>query len=374
MIRSLIRSLRKVEPIRLLPSGKSRGTVVISYMRWPFVEGWDSPKARGHTNAYECLKMAEAYRSLGCTVEAIDYTDTDYVPPADTLVAIDIHSNLERWSLPSGCTSIVHATGPHWLFWNHAELTRLSGVRNRHGIALKPRRQVEPSRAIECANMATVLGNQFTIDTFAFAGKPVHRIPISSAYEFPWPENRDFETARRKFLWVGSYGMVHKGLDLALDAFAGLPDLELTVGGRPEKEDDFTRLYAHVLKDCKNIHYHGWLDMADPVFMEMARTHATIIYPSSAEGGAGSVIHCMHAGMVPATTREASIDLGDFGVAIESADVEAVRRAARAIADMAPSEVESRCRSSYEHVRRVHTRDEFERNYKRFAESLLAGK
>jgi len=361
--------------IRQEPAGKARGCAVISYITWPFVEGFDSPKMRGHTNAYEVTAMAEAYRDLGFRVEIIDCGDMTYVAPADCRVAIDIHGNLERWqgALPAGCKRILHATGPHWLFFNHAELSRLQSVQTRKGVALKPRRQVEPSSGLEVADEVVVLGNDFTRQSFLFGGKPVTRVPISSAYEFAWPGNRDFETARKKFLWVGSYGMVHKGLDLALDAFAGTPDLELTVCGRPEKEEDFYRLYERQLLKTPNIRLHGWLDMATPDFAEIVRTHAAVIYPSSAEGGAGSVIHCMHAGMLPVCTTEASIDLGDFGVHVASGTVEAVQAACRAVAEMPASEVESRARAAYEHVRRVHTRGKFRENYRKFAERITEG-
>lgn len=364
---------KKKTVVRLKPKGPSKGCVVISYITWPFVEGVDSPKMRGHTNAHEVTVMAQMFLDLGFRVEVCDYNNESYVPPQDSKVAIDIHGNLENWELADGCKKILHATGCHWLFMNHAELSRLISVRERHGIALQPQRQVRPSRGVEVADEVVVLGNEFTRGTFLFGGKPVTRIPISSAYEFVWPEGRDFEKAKSKFLWVGSYGMVHKGLDLALDAFAGMPELELTVCGRPEKEADFFNLYEKHLKQSLNIKLHGWLDMASPDFLEIARTHASVIYPSSAEGGAGSVIHCMHAGMLPICTTEASIDLGDFGVHVESATVEAVQKGCRAIAGMSSSEVEARARGALEHVRRDHTREKFQENYRQFAERITGG-
>ena len=360
----------KKKVVRLKPKGSSRGCVSISYITWPFLEGVDSPKMRGHTNAYEVTVMAQAFLDLGFRVEVCDYDDESYRPPEDCKVAVDLHGNLERWELPQDCKKILHATGAHWLFMNHAELSRLISLRQRHGVALNPQRHVKPSRGVEVADQVVVLGNEFTRGTFLFGGKPVTRIPISSAYEFAWPEGRDFEKAKKKFLWVGSYGMVHKGLDLALDAFAGMPELELTVCGRPEKEADFYRLYEKHLKRTPNIKLHGWLDMGSADFLEIARTHAAVIYPSSAEGGAGSVIHCMHAGLLPVCTTEASIDLGDFGVHVESATVESVQKACRAVASMSTGEVENRAWSAYEHVRREHTRDKFQDNYRKFAAKI----
>lgn len=376
VIQTLKRFFQKPKPvIRLKPDSPSRGVVSFSYITWPFLEGIDSKKMMGHTNPFECTTMAETFRQLGFEVHIVDYHNTDYVPPANCRVAIDIHSNLELWAkhLPADCQKILHVTGPHWLFWNHAELSRLLSVQNRKGVALTPRRPTEASRSIEVANVATVLGNQFTMDTFKFAGNPIKRIPISSAYEFAWPEGRDFEKARKKFLWVGSYGMVHKGLDLVLDAFAQMPEFELTICGRPEKEPDFFKAYEKEIKHTANIHYYGWLDMASPGFLELARTHAAIVYPSCAEGGAGSVIHCMHAGLMPIVTTEASIDIKDFGMLIENGDVDSVIAAVRKFAMLPTSEIETRARASYDHVRAAHTRAKFQENFAAFARELTAG-
>jgi len=98
--------------------------------------------------------------------------------------------------------------------------------------------------------------------------------------------------------------MVHKGLDLALDAFARMPEFQLTVCGRPEKEHDFFDAYRKELTGTDNIHLAGWTDLAAEGFDRIRRTHAGMIYPSSSEGCAGSIVHCTHAGLVPIVTRE----------------------------------------------------------------------
>ena len=354
---------------------KSRGTIVISYLSNGWSVSGGIADARGHTNVAECGIMVEAYLDLGFDVILVDYNNGTFVPASDCRLVVDLHSNLERWDgvLQKSCRRVLHATGPHWMEYNLSELNRLQGVCERKGVALLPRRQLQPSKGGMFADHITAVGNTYTMETFHFTGKPMTRIPISSAYELPWPDSREMSVARSRFLWVGSFGMVQKGLDLALDAFAGMPDLELTVCGRPEKEEDFYRLYEKELLCTPNIHFHGWLDMGTPAFAEIARTHAAVIYPSSAEGGAGSVIHCMHAGMLPICTTEASIDLEDFGVHVESGTVEAVQKACRAVAGMPASEIEKRARAAYEHVRAVHTRERFRENYRQFAERIVEG-
>ena len=73
--------------VKLQPEALSRGAVVISYITWPFREGLDSAKMRGHTNAFEVIAMAESYLELGYRVEICDYENTHYKLPADCVVA-----------------------------------------------------------------------------------------------------------------------------------------------------------------------------------------------------------------------------------------------------------------------------------------------
>lgn len=365
---------KPAELVVLRPQGKERGSVAISYITWPFREGWDSPRARGHTNAFEVVAMAEAWRDLGFRVEVCDYDDRSFFPSADCVVAIDLHSNLERWEnqLPSGCVKILHATGCHWRFQNEAESQRLQALKERRGVELAPRRQVAPTRAAEIADHIVVLGNNFTMDTFRWSGKPITRIPISSAYEFNWPNERDFETARRRFLWMGSYGMVHKGLDLVLEAFAALPDLQLTVCGRPEKEEDFFSEYRYELKQLPNICLRGWISLNSPEFEEIATSHAAVIYPSASEGGGGSVIHCMHAGLLPVCTPEASVETQGCGLELEAASVEAVKKAVQSVAFASAHDVATLAESARHSVRARHTRDNFKSSYRAFASRMAA--
>ena len=134
-------------------------------------------------------------------------------------------------SINEDCVKILHIDTAHWLFHNTAEHQRLLALQQRRKLTLPTRRSLKPNSAIECADYATILGNEFTISTYQYANKPLYRVPISAPVEYPWPEDKDFDASRRHFLWFGSVGFVHKGLDLVLEAFAEMPDYQLTVCG-----------------------------------------------------------------------------------------------------------------------------------------------
>jgi glycosyltransferase involved in cell wall biosynthesis len=350
---------------------QSRGKIVLSYLTAPFLEKSGSAGPRGHTNWQECRVMVESWREAGFAVEVVPATDARYVPSDDAFALIDIHANLERWRDHPAPVKILHATGAHWLTQNRAELERLEALRNRRGVSLVPRRAAAPSRGAECATVITYLGNDFTAGTFRFAQKPLHRVPLSSAYEFSFPEKKDWATARRRFLWLGSYGMVHKGLDLVLEAFADNPDLHLTICGRPEKEADFFETYRKELTALPNIHLAGWTDPASPEFESLRQTHGFCVYPSCSEGGGGSLIHCMHAGLVPLATHEASVDLGSAGILIPEGTVSEVSRKVREAAALSPTELQHRAEQIWQSVRQNHTLSQFQTCYANLVKEMV---
>ena len=356
--------------VRLAPRQKNpRGTISLSYLTDCF--GAD-PAAHYHSNRWECCAIARAFTDAGFRVEAIDYHESRYSPPGDCAAVIDLHSNLERFAplLPATAKKILHATGANWLFQNNAEIARLAALRERRGASLPPRRQVPPSRGIEVADLATTTGNAFTIETFAFARKPMYRIPVSSTYTQDWPAEKKIDDCRTHFLWFGSHGLVHKGLDLVLEAFAQTPELQLTVCGPVSAEPDFAAEYRRELA-LPNVRVHDWIDTQSPLFRELLGTHAGIVYPSCSEGGGGSAITCMHGGLIPIVTREASVDVENFGFELREAGVTAIVEAARHMAGLPAAELSLRSRATWEFARRQHTREAFEKHYRLFVRDVL---
>ena len=339
-----------------------RGTALLSYILDPFLVPPGAPVAHHHTQDWESLEMGSALVERGLSLDVIHWTNDRFTPRADYDLVIDPRGNLERLlpQLSPHCLKLFHADTAHHLVHNAAERARLDALEARRGVRLKPRRLMPPNRALEVADAVTVLGNEWTAATYRHAGKPVHRVPISAPLEYPWPAGKDFAEARRRFLWFGSGGMVHKGLDLVLEAFAGLPALELTICGPVENEDDFVRAYARELYATPNIRVAGFVDVASPAFAALTRATGAVVYPSSSEGGGGSVITCMHASLVPVVTREASVDVpAGGGIVLGEATVDAIRDAVLAVSTLAPAALEAMARASWEHVRRHHTRARF---------------
>lgn len=60
--------------------------------------------------------------------------------------------------------------------------------------------------------------------------------------------------------------MVHKGLDIVLEAFIQMPEYQLTIIGPVLEEPQFVDLYRKELFHTRNIHFVGWVDNVDEEF------------------------------------------------------------------------------------------------------------
>jgi glycosyltransferase involved in cell wall biosynthesis len=360
--------------ITLVPLIHSRGNVLLSYITQPFNLGEDDPTFYSHTNQWECKQIANTWVKHGYIVDIIDWDNATFLPKKDYSVFIDIHSNMERIAplLGKNCKKILHITGAHWRFQNNAENKRLSALKGRKGITLQPRRQVPPSLGIEYADCATILGNAFTQGTFAYSKKSLYPIPLSTTVQFPFFENKEFDKIRNNFLWFGSPGMVHKGLDLVLESFSELPEYHLTICGPVEQESDFEKIYYKELYQLPNIKTLGFTDVRSDQFHKIIENTCALIYPSCSEGQAGSVITCLHAGLIPVISYESGVDVEDFGIILKESSINEIINAIREISQKKDGELKHMSKKAHLYAKTHHTRKNFADCYDRFVKTMIS--
>ena len=255
--------------------------------------------------------MGRTLVELGFAVDAIHWTNTAFLPATAYDLVVDVRLNLERLApLLPGAVKVMHIETSHPAVHNPAQRRRLDELAERRGIRLAPFKMLEENRAIEHADAATVLGNEVTQASYRFAGRPLYPVPISQPLLWPLPEAKAFADCRRRFLWFGSGGMVHKGLDRVLEVFAGLPGLELAVVGPVDREHAFVKAFRRELFETPNIVCHGWMEIASPAFRALADRTS----PSSTllRRGAERRRRDLHARRAPPrASRESGLDLTD---------------------------------------------------------------
>jgi glycosyltransferase involved in cell wall biosynthesis len=345
-----------------------RSASLLSYIVDPFLLPDGRPLPHSHTHFWESREIGRILADLGFEVDVIQWSNTAFRPTVEYDLLVDVRLNLERLAPQVGprCLKVMHVETGHPAFYNPAQLRRLEALERRRGIRLPPYKTIAENRAIEVADAATILGNVATQETYRFAGKPLYPVPISQPVLYDFPEGKDFDAVRRHFLWLGSAGMVHKGLDLVLELFASLPDFHLTVCGPVERERTFEAAFERELYRTSNIETVGWVDVASSAFTALARRTLGLVYPSCSEGQNGGTVTCLHAGLIPVVTRETGVDVDPgFGVVLADAEPETRRLVVFGLAGRPAAELEAMARRGWTWAREHHTRESFATGYRR---------
>ncbi len=358
--------------ITLSPNGSSRGRVLFSFIIDGFFLESDQPIPKTHTNIWQSLKMAETFVDLGFHVDVISYTNTRFVPNDDYAFFVDVRRNMERLSdlLNKDCVKIMHLDTAHILFHNAAHSRRLLELQNRRGFTLQHRRFEMPNLGIEHANYATVTGNDFVLSTFAYAKKHTFTLPSPCGITPDWPD-KDWNCCRKKFLWFSSSGMVHKGLDLALDVFKDMPEYQLIVCAPVTREPDFAKAYHKELYETPNIQTIGWVDIESDKFKKITDSCVAALHLSCSEGGAPSVKMCMLAGLIPIVSYESGVDVGNFGFSLTDCSIDNIKKVIKRVADTSMEELKQRAHETWTVAGRTYTRENFSDTYRKVILEIL---
>lgn len=375
--------IHREEFIALKTKKEYKGNVLLSYDINPFLLKDGESLDNSHISEWQCFQIAETFLELGYDVDVINYHDKKFAPNKTYSFFIDVLSNMERISplLNKDCIKIFHPLFAHWLFHNTVAYKRHLALQQRKGIVLKPPRLLPPNMSVEYADYIIVLGNQFTISTNSYAQKPIYRVPNAPVAVYHWPVDKDFQNCQNTFLWLGGNGLVYKGLDLVLEAFAEMPDFDLYVCGpiqterdfgttykeglyQTPKEEEFESAYYKELYQTSNIHTMGWVNVSSPEFVELTGKCIGLIYPSSSEGQSGSVVNCLHAGLIPIISYESGVDVNDFGVILRDCSIGEIKKAIKEIANLPHEELEKRAHKAWEFARANYTRERFSEAFK----------
>ena len=353
--------------VRLMPDMPVRGRMLLSYSTYVYerlLRG--EPLKRTHISPWHNFQISRTFLDLGFQVDVMPFDDHVTVPGGQYDVMVDIVSNLGRLddSLGSGCLKILHPMSAHWTENNSRNYARHAALAHRRGIALKPLRLVEPNDSVEHADYITCRGGAFGRGSYEYRKVPILQIPQLTAAAIEGFIERDMAACRHRFVWLAGSGAVHKGLDLMLEAFAGLPDCHLTVCGGVSSEKEFVAHYHRELYQLPNIETLDWVDTMSDQFRDIVSRAAAIVLPSASEFSCGSVIAGMMTGLIPVTTPSTDIDVTDIGYSITEDSVEGVRAAVCALRDASPTELEQMSRAAWEAVGERYGRDRFLAGYR----------
>ena len=343
---------------------------LISYIINPFKKDTLS-----HTNYFEARSIAKILFESGYNVDIINYNSVKKL----TLDKYDLIAGFgdvfQRYFESSGhnLKTIYYGAGMHVCHQNHATLNRVKDVYFKKGVWLgKSARFVEKtwSHQTTLVDGIIALGNQECLNSYKkyYDGKifsvPATYYATQNAGEII--DNREKDAAKN-YLWFGSSGLIHKGLDLLLDYFSLNKDLTLHICGYVEKEKEFCEIYKNELYNTGNIKLHGFVNVNSREFYDILKSCYFVIYPSCSEGGAPSVVTTVgNGGLIPIISRESSFSTGNE-IFIESLNAEGISEAIDRSVLLGDENLKVLSVKNYEYVIKNHSNDVF---YDKLKESI----
>jgi glycosyltransferase involved in cell wall biosynthesis len=305
-------------------------TALLSYVKNVF-NSEESKNDKKHTNRYTTYLFAEVLNNLEYNVDVINYNE-DFIGDINKYNLVIglgkvLDYALEKRDTTSTTKVVYFATGCNPFFSNPITINRVVDFYQRNNILIpSSSRYIKEDWPLqhECADWIIVHGNNFALSTFRpynidFINAPVF---INQSIK---RTNADWLKAKQNYLWFGSDGAIHKGLDLVIDSFKEMQHVNIHICGNLEREKEFLDFYNTIIKSCPNIIYHGFVDIDSDLFKNILRDCAFVILPSASEGNSPSVITCMaNGGQIPVVTKNTDITFKNYGVLIEDLTVASV--------------------------------------------------
>lgn len=276
---------------------------LILYIAFPFVSDKQNDS---HQNIWQVREMARIISEKGYVVDVADYNidflDTDQMYDLIIDISPRDYPVFEK-NMKTGCVRIAYLTGSNPEFACAQEIKRVQECNRRRRANIVPRRQVALiSKRMEDYEAIFSIGNDYNMATFDdFSLKQVVYLP-NTGYELEQIERRNNV---RNFMFLGSSGQIHKGLDLLLEVFSqhDFP-YDLYICSPFKNERDFVKIYKKELYHTKNIHAIGFLNIHSKKIRDIASKCSFVILPSCSEAQAGSICTGMSLGLIPVCTPE----------------------------------------------------------------------
>lgn len=329
-----------------------------------------------HSSFIQSIEIAKAFNRIGYAVDIVDVSDTISLPQGRYDVFMGEHLNFERLlpCLQENTVKIFYATRSHWAFEHKAFEARARRVKEVRGINLPYAFWDPPNDWAEKADATISIGNRQVSNTYIGHARRFFAIDNSSLpITRPDLDRKDYVSARKHFLWFASGPLLHKGLDLVLEAFSGLPDLHLWICGplQSKSEEPFVHAYRRELFHTRNIHPVGMIGPDSSTMHILRDMCASNILTSCAEAMSGSVMTCMGHGLVPIVSQETGVDTENFGTTLAYCDVADIRLAALSFANFPPEVCRRMAQEAYHQTQTRYTLNAFRENIEQLLRTVI---
>lgn len=331
--------------------------VLVSYITSPFLHD-----LQNHTNVLEGRVIAKIFDKIGYSVDVINYDSSRIIDYSKYSVIFGFGEPFESsFASQAQLVRIYYATGAHVVHQNLAEINRVIDVNKKRHTSLLPSRVVpwNWSLSVSLSDALIVIGNTWTLSTYKkYSDAPMYSINATALTNNSLSRViEDKERKKRSFLWFGSRGSIHKGLDLCVELFKMRPDLVLHICG--PKEDDFFEIFNCEL-ESENIHFHGFVDVKSEKFVEIVSKCSFSVLPTCSEGQATSLLTTMGRGLIPISTIYSGVDVDKHGYLIERLSTSSLEESINNAISLTQDEITEKAKEINNYINQCHSIPAFE--------------
>ena len=287
---------------------KQQPKVLFSYLpNYLFMENWSRQYGTRHV---ECAAFVKALLNKECCVDICDCNNekgirSDY----DYIIGFGPAFRRARFLNPTA-KSILYLTEKTPDFSYKKEKERIDYFYERHQIKKGFSRsgQFFKNDDFVGLDMCIMIGNQSDLNLLPGGIKSLAIAPTGLKNELINHNNRHYKSAKKHFLWLGSSGAIHKGLDILIDVFRKHPELTLHIVGMHWSDRPLMNRFL-----VENTIDYGYMNIGSKEFAAIVEKCAYCISPSCSEAVSTSVITAMNHGLIPLVSEESSFDLDDIG-------------------------------------------------------------
>ncbi len=326
-----------------------------------------------HTNLLECYTAGEIFRNLGYNVDVINYnTVYDRIDFSNYDIVYGLGDNfalaLNKFTASVHPKTILYGTGVSSTYAKSVTLKKSVDFYNRTGMRiLTSFRSSVSLDQVMFSDHIIALGNEFTRKTYLVDRGNKSIANLNAFYYDVYDINlnkKDYQKCSKNILWFGSGGLLHKGLDLAIDAIRDFPDLTLHICGANTNELEFCTYYSDaLLGKIPNIVNHQFVKINKLEFRKLMNLCGAVLSPSISEGGAVALLNVMaNGGLIPITSEASGVDVNEFGIMINELTLSEVKGSLQRYYEIAPSELMVKSKIAKNEIRKNYSYDIYREN------------
>jgi hypothetical protein len=344
--------------------------VLISYTTNVFYSDLDT--GLGRTIPYEMIEIIKVFSNLNYCIDIIDCRDISKIKYIKNVSYNLIFGFGEVFyqmvNLQPMAISILYMTEHHPDF----SLTQES-LRNQYFFERKKKRITisRSGRFYKSAHVQKKYDHIITMgetEPFAKQYEVIHTIfptgIINKSFIFT---AKDHSITRKHFLWLGSTGFVHKGLDLLVDVFKDRDDIYLHICGLSEIERKFINI-----PNQPNIIDYGHIDIHSSVFLDIVSNCTFITLPSCSEGFSTAITTGMLHGLIPIVMKDIGFNrLNDKAIFLLDFKIPYLTAELMNISNIAPYELQLKSEVIFNWANNTFILSQFYNNFKLIIDKML---